>query len=232
MLEKEPPINILFQDQDLLIAEKPSGLLVHPYWQETNEKACLMKKLRDQIGQYVYPAHRLDRPVSGPVIFGLTKEMIKEIQFNWHLANTKKEYVALVKSIITEAGEFNFPLKNESGITQKARTLFTPLAHFENTTLVKVQIKTGRKHQIRRHFSRRCQNVIGDTRRGNSALNHLFRDEYGLKRIFLHCFSLSIEHPKTEKIITAKSFLPANLQEVLQKLDPSVKDFNDLLFKP
>ena len=83
-------VRILYRDDHLLIADKPSGLLVHPYWQETNEKACLMKQVRDQINQYVYPANRLDRPVSGPVVFGLNQKIIKEIQFNWHLANAKK----------------------------------------------------------------------------------------------------------------------------------------------
>lgn len=222
-------INFLYQDKHLLIADKPSGLLVHPYWKETNEKACLMKMVRDQIDQYVYPAHRLDRPVSGPVIFGLTSEIIKEIQFNWHLANTKKEYIAMVKGEIAESGEFNFPLKNDNKVTQKARTIYSPLAHFEKTTLVKIVIKTGRKHQIRRHFSRRCQNVIGDTKRGNTELNHFFRDQLGLERIFLHCHRLAIEHPITEEMIDVRSPLSKNLLDVLGKLGLSNDQVNSIL---
>jgi tRNA pseudouridine65 synthase len=224
-------ISLLYQDEHLLIADKPSGLLVHPYWKETNEKTCLMKEVRDQVGQYVYPAHRLDRPVSGPVIFGLSSEIIKEIQFNWHLANTKKEYIALVKGEIAEPGEFNFPLKNEKNITQKARTLYSPIAYFESTTLVKVVIKTGRKHQIRRHFSRRCQNVIGDTKRGNSQLNHLFRDKFGLERIFLHCHRLALEHPISEEIIDVRSPLSENLYFVLNKLGLDSQEVDLLLEK-
>ncbi|MBT7609952.1 MAG: hypothetical protein HN576_09355 [Bacteriovoracaceae bacterium] len=224
-------IKLLYQDEHIIIADKPSGLLVHPYWKETNEKACLMKMVRDQIDNYVYPAHRLDRPVSGPVIFGLTSEIIKEIQFNWHLANTKKEYIALVKGQVEEAGEFNFPLKNEKNVTQKARTLYIPLAHFEKTTLVKVIIKTGRKHQIRRHFSRRCQNVIGDTKRGNTELNHLFRDELGLERIFLHCHRLTIEHPMTEEMIEVRSPLSENLVTVLKNLGLESKRLGEILIE-
>ena len=222
-------ITILYQDKDIIVADKPSGLLVHPYWKETNEKECLMKKLRDQVGSYVHPAHRLDRPVSGPVIFSTQSEMIKEIQFNWHLANTKKQYIALVKSKIELAGEFNFPLKSEKGMTQKARTLYQPLFVFENTTLVKVEIKTGRKHQIRRHFSRRCQNVIGDTKRGNSELNKFFREEHGLERIFLHCHRLAIEHPVTEQMIDVRSPLPENLMNVLLNLGLSHSEIEDKL---
>jgi tRNA pseudouridine65 synthase len=224
-------INILFKDEHLIIADKPSGLLVHPYWQETDEKACLMKMVRDQEGSYVYPANRLDRPVSGPVLFGLSSEIIKEIQFNWHLANTKKEYIAMVKGVIEEAGEFNFRLKNDKNITQKARTLYTPLANFKQTTLVKVTIKTGRKHQIRRHFSRRCQNIIGDTKRGNSQLNHYFRDELGLERIFLHCHRLALEHPITEEMIDVRSPLSENLVLVLQNLGMDEEEINLLLEK-
>lgn len=210
-------IEILFEDQYMIIADKPSGLLVHPYWKETNEKDCLMKQLRDQVGFHVHPAHRLDRPVSGPVIFAKESDFIKELQFNWHLANTKKLYLALVKSIIEEPGEFNFPLKNDKGITQKARTLYQPLFTFEDTTLVKIEIKTGRKHQIRRHFSRRCQNVIGDTKRGNSELNKLYRQQYDLDRIFLHSYHLAIEHPITETMIQVTSPLPKDLSSVLEK---------------
>lgn len=211
-------IPILYQDEHIVIADKPSGLLVHPYWKETNEKECLMKQLRDQLGCYVHPAHRLDRPVSGPVIFSFNSELIKEIQFNWHLANTKKQYIAMVKSVIEEPGEFNFPLKNDKGITQKSRTLYDPLFQFDQTTLMKVEIKTGRKHQIRRHFSRRCQNVIGDTKRGNSELNNFFREHYSLSRIFLHCHHLALAHPISDEMISVHSPLPQDLMDVLQKM--------------
>ena len=61
-------INILYQDDYIVAVEKPSGILVHPYWKETNEKDSLMARVRNQIGQRVYPLHRLDRPVSGVLL--------------------------------------------------------------------------------------------------------------------------------------------------------------------
>ena len=140
----------------------------------------------------------------------------------------KKEYLALVKSVIESPGEFNFPLKNDRNISQKARTLYQPLFNFDQVTLVKVEIKTGRKHQIRRHFSRRCQNIIGDTKRGNSQLNQLFREQFGLERIFLHGFRLAIEHPITEKILDVTSPLPDNLCKVLTKLGLSDHDLDHI----
>ena len=101
-------VKILFQDDFVVAVEKPSGLLVHPYWKETNEKDSLMARVRDQIGQRVYPLHRLDRPVSGVVLFALSSKIVKDFQLHWHFANTRKEYVTLCRNILTEPGEWLF----------------------------------------------------------------------------------------------------------------------------
>ena len=217
-------VKILYKDEFVVAVDKPSGLLVHPYWKETNEKDSLMARVRDLIGQKVYPLHRLDRPVSGIVLFGLSGEVVKNLQLHWHFANTKKEYITLCRNHLTEPGEWNFPLKNDKDVEQKAKTLYWPLAQFEDTTLCRVQIKTGRKHQIRRHFARRMFNIIGDTHKGNGPMNRKFREEYDLQRIFLHAWKLEIEHPETEELLKLTCPLPPELATVLEKLGLSMEE--------
>lgn len=224
-------INILYQDDYIVAVEKPSGILVHPYWKETNEKDSLMARVRNQIGQRVYPLHRLDRPVSGVLLFALSPKIVKDFQLHWHFANTRKEYITLCRNILTEPGEWTFALKNDKGVEQKAKTLYWPIAQFEDTTLCRVQIKTGRKHQIRRHFARRMFNIIGDTNKGNGPMNRKFREEYELHRIFLHAWKLEIEHPKTEELLKLTCPLPIELLNVVEKLGLSQKDFQTKLEK-
>lgn len=212
-------LNILYQDDYYIAAEKPSGLLVHPYWKETNEKQSMMMDLKRQIGKWIYPIHRLDRPVSGVVLFGLVPEAVKEIQAKWADESTKKKYVALVRdTIYTEVTRFEFSLKNDNKIPQEALTIATPLEHFEDSTLMEVEIKTGRKHQIRRHFSRRCTAVAGDRMYGKKPFNDRYLNDFGLQRIFLHAQSLSFIHPFSSEEIEITCPLPDDLSRTLENI--------------
>lgn len=211
-------IKIHYQDENLIIVEKPAGLLVHAYKKETNEKENLMRYLKAQTGYYLYPVHRLDRPVSGLVIFALNPETVRFLQQYWHTPDFIKEYIALVKGHITEKGRFQFSLKNEQGFLEEAVTHYEPEETFEESTLVKVRIETGRKHQIRRHFSRRCHNIIGDTKYGQGKVNRTFREQYHLNRIFLHARYLKIPLPDRDQPLEIHSPLPENLSSVLALL--------------
>ncbi|OUR96264.1 hypothetical protein A9Q84_07860 [Halobacteriovorax marinus] len=192
MNEKEIPI--LYQDNEIIIVHKPCGLLVHPYWKETNERDNLMNRVRDQIGLKVYPIHRLDRPVSGVIMFGLNGEIVKRIQEHWHdKKKVHKEYIALVHGEITEAGKYDFPLSDQNKVKKDALTNFIPLTTNGQVTLMQVMIETGRQHQIRRHFARSKHNLIGDVKHGRGAINRHYRDEYKFQRIFLHSYRFKID---------------------------------------
>ena len=211
-------LEILYQDEHFVAVTKPSGLLVHPYWKETNEKKNLLKDLKAQVGQWLYPIHRLDRPVSGVVIFGLAPEPVKELQARWHDESTKKIYLALAKNAYTEICRFEFALNNEAKVAQDALTIATPLETFTDATFFEVEIKTGRKHQIRRHFSRRCSQIIGDRMYGKKPTNDFYRENLGLERIFLHAHQLSFLHPYTNERVTITSPLPEELARPLENL--------------
>lgn len=212
------PIQILYQDENLIAVEKPSGMLVHPYKKETNEKDHLMRWVKQQTGHYLYPIHRLDRPVSGIVLFGLNSEIVRLVKAIWHDAETTKEYLALAKGQIEVAGSYSFSLLNERKQKQSAETHYEPLEIFNQSTLLCVRLSTGRKHQIRRHFSRRCANIIGDTKYGQGKINRFFKDEFGLDRIFLHATSLKFNSPLTGRPIEINSPLPEPLIAALNRL--------------
>lgn len=220
---KPEDIEILYQDENLIIVDKPSWLIVHPFKRFHHERTNLMKLVRDRLDQYVYPIHRLDRQVSGPIIFGLNSNAVKEIQAEWHSEQTKKEYLTLCKGQLEGNGQFNFPLRDKK-FKKKSLTLYRVLANLDDSTLARVEIKTGRRHQIRRHFSRRMHNIVGDRRYGHKDLNDHYLSEYGLERIFLHAFKLRLHNPWTKKIIEVKSPLPSELRSVLQKkgIDESI----------
>ncbi len=213
-------IPVLYQDENLIAVDKPAGLLVHAYKKETNERDHLMGRVKQQTGLYLYPVHRLDRPVSGIVLFGLNSDIVRELKAVWHQATTVKEYVALVKGTIATSGVFDFPLYDESKRKQVAETRYEPISIFKHATLMKVNITTGRKHQIRRHFSRRCANIIGDKKYGQGKVNREFAEIYGLNRIFLHATRLSVLVPKRNLDIDISSHLPDSLQTVLNQLHP------------
>ncbi len=212
-------IPILFEDEHYIVVDKPSGLLIHPYKKETNERENLLKKVKEQTGHYLYPVHRLDRPVSGIVLFALTSEAGKKIKEIWHQESCVKEYTALARGYFDEdEGVMNFALTDEKGVKKEAITHYQVLKQFQKTALVKAQIKTGRHHQIRRHFSRRCHGLIGDTTHGKGRINQFFREHFNLHRIFLHANRLEFVHPYTKNKLTINCELPNDLAEVLKGL--------------
>ncbi|MFZ8932442.1 MAG: pseudouridine synthase, partial [Bacteriovoracaceae bacterium] len=148
-------------------------------------------------------------------IFNVRKEKVYDI---WKDDETKKYYITLCKGTLDEPGEFNFALKDDNGNEKQSRTTYGPIYSFGDITLCLVQIFTGRKHQIRRHFSRRCMNLLGDTTYGKGKVNHFFRDHFGLGRIFLHSSRLEFIHPFTNEKVKIYSELSEDLRKALKEI--------------
>lgn len=218
-ISKTIQIEILYKDDDLVVVNKPPQILVHPYG-EARDRITLLKVVNEQIGAYLYPIHRLDRQVSGALIFGLKPEPIKLLQEIWHTDLVKKRYTSLVRGPLTEAGEFNFALNDKNKIPKDCLTKYTPIEVFENinASLVEIDIFTGRYHQIRRHFSRRFHQVLGDRKYGKRKYNDYFRDHFELERPFLHSHELTFQHPMTKKMIKIDAPLYDDLQKSLIKI--------------
>ncbi len=211
-------IEIYYQDEDIIVVNKPPNLLVHKNAKLNNDKESLLSLLKKQTELYLYPIHRIDRPVSGIVIFALKPEVVSLFQAIWKTDKVKKTYTALIRGEYESAGSLDFELKSPKGHYQDALTIYSPKENFPQATLMEIEIKTGRFHQIRRHFARTVNHVLGDRTHGKGKYNNHYRDNYNLMRIFLHSSTFKFEHPVTKKVITIHSPLPQDLQLVLDKL--------------
>jgi len=229
-------LEIIYQDKYLVAINKPSGLLVHKSMIDRHEIYYAMKMLRDQLGGvWVYPIHRLDKPTSGVLLFALSKECARLLSESFQAHDIEKTYTAMVRGYTQESGTISHPLKEKldkiadknakEKEAQEALTNYKRLATVElhatvgkyNTvrySLVQLQPKTGRKHQLRRHMKHISHHLLGDTKYGRGEHNKFIRKEYGVHRLMLHCNTLVFSHPYTHEQI----HLEASYDEVWQKL--------------
>jgi tRNA pseudouridine65 synthase len=212
-------LEIIYHDEYLVAINKPSGLLVHKSMIDRHEIYFAMKMLRDQIGQWVYPIHRLDKPTSGVLLFALdsyTAKLMSE-QFKEH--TIQKTYLAVVRGYIEENGLIDYPLSvkldkitdkkaDKTKEAEEALTLYTRVATVEldfavgrydktRYSLVELKPRTGRKHQLRRHMKHLSHHILGDTKYGRGEHNKFIRKEFHCNRLLLHAQKLEILHPYT-----------------------------------
>ncbi len=237
-VEKTAPLQILFQDEHFIAINKPSGLLVHKSAVDKYETEYAMQRVRDQIGQWVYPVHRLDKPTSGALLFALSEQAARDIQVVWQENQVEKHYLAVVRGWMREAVHVDHALKEilDKFTDKKARrnkppqdaiTDFTPLSTLEIPVandrfptsrygLVLCNPQTGRKHQIRRHLKHLSHPIIGDPKYGKSQHNRIFQTEFNAHRLLLHACKLSMPHPyQKERTIDITAPLDKTLQTVV-----------------
>lgn len=212
-------LEIIYQDEYLVAVNKPAGMLVHRSWLDKHETQFVMQTLRDQIGQHVFPLHRLDRPTSGVLVFALSSEVASQVMPMFAEHDMEKTYHAIVRGWIEEADTLDYPLKVEldkiadkytqvDKPPQEAVTAYRPLAQVElpfpsgqfassRYCLMELKPKTGRKHQLRRHMHHLSHPIIGDTTHGDGKHNRYFRDSYDAHRLLLHASRLAFRHPIT-----------------------------------
>lgn len=229
-------LEIVYQDEYFVAVNKPAGMLVHRSWLDKHETQFVMQTLRDQIGQHVFPLHRLDRPTSGVLIFALSSEVASQVMPMFANHEMEKTYHAIVRGWIMESGRLDYALKveldkiadkhaSQDKEAQEAITDYQPLAQVEiphstgsfPTTrycLMEMKPLTGRKHQLRRHMAHLRHPIVGDTTHGDGKHNKLFREVYDSHRLLLHASSLKFVHPFTQREIT----IEAGLDETWQKL--------------
>lgn len=214
---------ILYQDEYFVAVDKPSGFHVHPHEDRRNrvsaDKICLYL-VRDMLGQYVYPVHRLDAGTSGVLLFARSSASASVLCKLFAEKSLQKTYHAVVRGYAPEQGDIELPLELDStGDLVAAKTSFTRLATVEfpvavakrfptaRYSLVEARPWTGRWHQLRRHFNRISHPLIGDADHGDCRQNRFFRNELGVPGLCLKAQSLELEHPwtKTSLTITAGS---------------------------
>lgn len=213
------PLRVLWLDDDLVAVSKPSGLLVHRDERHPDAPAAL-QIVRDQVGRFLYPVHRLDRATSGILVYAFASATAAALQASMTAAGAHKDYFALVRwpGSFPEFGDrwiCDRPLHDEKDIARPAHSEFWLVEPFRRAALITCRIATGRYHQIRRHLNHCGRHVLGDTTHGKGRLNELYRQRYGLDRLFLHAARLSLLHPRTGQPIELLDPLPPELAAVL-----------------
>ncbi len=223
-------LNVLYQDPDYVVIDKPSGLLVHRTALDTAATEFALQMLRDQIGQEVSPCHRLDRPTSGLLLFALNKNALTEAKMQFEAKTVRKEYIAIVRGWPPEAGDIDYDLRSEDNPdkVQAAQTHYRRLAQSEvpfpsgrypttRTALLQLTPKTGRKHQLRRHLAHLRHPILGDTRHGDGAQNRFLRTYCGCDRLMLRATHLEWQVADGRRIQIIAPPEPA-FEDVLTKL--------------
>lgn len=215
-------VECLYEDDELFVLNKPSGLLVHRGWGQA--EVALVDFARDRtFGGLAHPIQRLDRGASGPVLFAKSAADAQRISAWAEAGNCQKEYLALVRGEIVEGIDIDYPIsRREDGPRVAARTLVARVATAatepRSVSLVSATPLTGRLHQIRRHLKHVNHPLIGDVRYGRGELNREFRERYGLQRLALHAYRWSIQRPFPQSVIGGVVPLPNDLCEPLQAM--------------
>jgi tRNA pseudouridine65 synthase len=234
-------LEILYQDDYFVIINKPSGLLVHKSPIDKRETKFALQMVRDQIGQYVYPIHRLDKPTSGVLVFALSSEVARLMSDLIADKQFEKEYRAVVRGYTADDDLIDYDLKvildkkadkdrSDDKEPQSAQTFYQCLATVElpfavsrypvaRYSLVKLMPKTGRKHQLRRHMKHIFHPIVGDTRYGRTEHNKLFRENFDVHRLLLHANRLSFVHPVTQESLVIEAGVDEVFERVLALFD-------------
>jgi len=236
ILIPEPiPIDILYRDDDIVIINKPAGLVMypaagHPGGTLMNGLAHLVGKLAT-VGGPLRPGvvHRLDRDTSGLVVVALSDPAYHHLVRQFKDRTIEREYTALVNGDIREdKGVIDLPIgrsrydrkrmSTRSRRGKEAKTFWRVLERFGTATLLRVRLATGRTHQIRVHLAAKGHSVLGDRTYGRKTRIELSRRRIPIPRQMLHAGTLGITHPSTGERLLLKAPLPDDMEEILTLL--------------
>ncbi len=231
---------ILFKDNDIVVVNKTSGLLVHRSAIDTRAHEFALQMVRDQLGQKVFPVHRLDRPTSGALVFALSPSSARKLSLEFSEDRVAKTYLAIVRGNSPQEVTIDYPLKEELDAiadsraqtnkpAQEALTTISTITNIEfpvkvdkfptsRYSLIKAKPKTGRKHQIRRHLRHIGHPIIGDVNYGSGKHNRFFKETFQINRLLLACTEISFLHPTENKINTVQAPLSPDFQNLIEKL--------------
>lgn len=235
-------LKIIFEDQDLMVVDKPSGLTVNR--SDTTKGEKTLQDLIEEEGKIDRNSsdqefldrsgivHRLDKETSGVLIVAKNSESFHSLQSQFKERKVGKRYIALAHGKVMSEGEISVPVgrlpwnRKRFGVLaggREAKTFYKVKGYYENPktkeilSLLELEPKTGRTHQIRVHLKYINHPIFGDYLYSGRKTSRDDRKE--LERVFLHAFEISFDHPKTSERLTFDSPLPQDLLGLLDKLE-------------
>ncbi len=217
-------ISIIYEDRDIIVIDKPTGLLTIGTDREKSKTAHFIlndyvRKGNSKSSNRVYIVHRLDRETSGLVIFAKSEQVKRFLQDNWE--KTEKHYLAIlhgnlkvkegaISSYLAENRALRVYSTTDPAKGKLAHTAYKVIEETKGFTMVDIHLLTGRKHQIRVHFSEMGHPVVGDKKYGP--------DENISKRLALHARSIMFNHPFTRKQIAFDTGVPDEIRRLFRRL--------------
>ena len=229
LIPENIPLDIMFEDQDIVVINKPQNMVVHPA--PGNYTGTLVNALLyhvdslSSINGVIRPGivHRLDKDTSGLLVVAKNDFAHRELSKQLKERNVHREYIALVNGVMKhEMGTINEPIgrdpKNRKKMTviyensKDAITNYWVIDSFAKYTLVKVRLETGRTHQIRVHFSHIKHAVVGDPLYSN------IKNEFGIDKQLLHARKLGFIHPRKNEYVEFECSIPDQFKKTLDEL--------------
>jgi tRNA pseudouridine65 synthase len=225
-------MQILFQDDDLVAVNKPSGIKVHRGAFDARQERFLLQQVRDQVGRHLYPVHRLDKPTSGVLVFALNPGAARSLAKSFARRQVHKTYLAVVRGYLAEAGKVDYALSDGDGDRSTSRSAVTrylrldtaelpvPVGRYATArySLVKVMPATGRRHQIRRHMRHLRHPIVNDRQYGDNKHNRFFTESLGCRRLLLAATEIRFPHPRTRTPTCLTASLDGNFKAILKHL--------------
>jgi tRNA pseudouridine65 synthase len=220
-------LDILFHDEYLIAINKPHGLLVHRSPIAADVEEFAVQTLRNQIGKWVMPVHRIDRKTGGILLFALDKETDIGMHKAFMEGRVQKKYFAIVRGHTPDSESIDYPLRKENGTVQEAHTDYITLARAEldialgnhptsRYSLVEATPTTGRMHQLRKHFAHINHPIIGDRPHGCNKQNRLFKDRWEMDTMLLHASYQSFIHPVSGEQVVIEAPLQAEFLRMMR----------------
>ena len=227
---EEIPLDVIYEDSDIIIINKEKGMVVHPGNGNPDGTLAnaIMARCKDSlsgIGGEIRPGivHRIDKDTSGIIIVAKNDKAHIDISEQIKQHKTKKTYLALVRGIVKEnEATINMPIgrsqkdRKKMAVDKKGKeaiTHFKVLKRFKENTLLEVVIETGRTHQIRVHLSYIGYPIVGDYTYSNG------KNKFGVEGQMLHAYKIKFKHPSTGKEVEFKAELPKYFSDILETLE-------------
>ena len=221
--------SIVLEDDDIIIINKPTGIAVHGGTDNANGVIEVFRQLRPELA-FIELAHRIDKETSGILILAKNRKTLLDLHESFKTGGINKHYQTLVlgkwqggerkvENYLTRAkgGMQNMQVSHsEEG--KLATSVFTAIQQFPVYSLLSVQLMSGRMHQIRTQLADMNLPIAGDSKYGNFAANRDFSRKTGLKRLFLHAYSVGFKLKHSGKVYSLEVELADDLRETIDKL--------------